>query len=157
MNTLITGGSGFVGSNLAQFLLNQGHRIIAIGRSAPQHRTRHENYRYVSADTTEPGEWQADLEDVDVVVNLAGATIFKRWTAGYKKKIYDRRILTTRNVVAALPKGRSITLCSAAGAGYYGDRGDDILTEDDKPGRDFLARVSLDWEKEALQAADNSC
>jgi uncharacterized protein (TIGR01777 family) len=154
MNILITGGSGFVGSNLAEFLLSRGHRVIAIGRTAEPHRIRHESYRYTSAATTEPGQWQAELEDVDAVVNLAGATIFKRWTAGYKKQIYDSRILTTRNVVAALPKGKIITLCSASGAGYYGDRGDDILTEDDKPGSDFLARVSVDWEKEALQAAD---
>lgn len=154
MKIFITGGSGFVGSNLAQYLLDRGCRIVAIGRSPGRHRIRNDNYRYVSADTTEPGQWQSELEDIDAVVNLAGATIFKRWTAGYKKQIYDSRILTTRNVVAALPKGRIITLCSASGAGYYGDRGDDILTENAEPGHDYLARVSVDWEKESLQAAD---
>ncbi|UCD79085.1 MAG: TIGR01777 family oxidoreductase [Desulfobacterales bacterium] len=154
MKILITGGSGFVGSNLADYLLDRGHRIIATGRSAGQNRIRHESYRYISADTTQPGKWQTELEDVDAVVNLAGTTIFKRWTAGYKKQIYDSRILTTRNIVAALPTGANITLCSASGAGFYGDRGDDILKEDEKPGNDFLAGVSVDWEKEAMQAAD---
>ena len=56
--------------------------------------------------------------------------------------------------MSALPTGKSITLCSASGAGYYGIRADDILDEDQPPGDDFLARVSIDWEKEALQAAD---
>mgnify|MGYP001815519691 FL=1 len=67
--------------------------------------------------------------------------------------IYNSRILTTRHVVAALPEGRSVTLCSASGAGYYGNRGEDILKEDERVGHDFLAGVSKDWEKEAQNAA----
>jgi uncharacterized protein (TIGR01777 family) len=63
--------------------------------------------------------------------------------------------LTTRNVVASLPRGRPIKLCSASGAGYYGSCGDDLLAEDHPAGDDFLAGVSVDWEKEALQAADD--
>ena len=153
MKILITGGSGFVGSNLSDYLLSQGHRVIAVARSPDQHRIRDENYAYISADTTQAGDWQKALADVDAVVNLAGASIFKRWRASYKQQIYDSRILTTRNVVAALPPGKNITLASASGAGYYGDRGDDILKEDEKPGDDFLAGVSVDWEKEAMQAA----
>ena len=154
MKILITGGSGFVGAKLSVYLLGQGHRITALGRSADPQRVRHENFRYVSADTTQPGSWQAELEAVDAVVNLAGATIFKRWTSAYKKQIYDSRVLTTRNLVAGLPPGKNITLCSASGAGYYGDRGDDILKEDERPCDDFLAVVSVDWEKAALRAVD---
>ena len=153
MKILITGGSGFVGSNLANYLLNREHRVLAIGRSEPQHRFDHENYHFVAADTTRAGPWQKELENADAVVNLAGATIFKRWTEKYKKQIYDSRILTTRNVVDALPEGTNITLCSASGAGYYGSRGDDILKEDERAGSDFLAGVSVDWEKEALRAS----
>jgi uncharacterized protein (TIGR01777 family) len=153
MKILITGGSGFVGSNLANYLLNREHQVLAIGRSEPQHRFDHENYHFVAADTTRTGSWQKELEDADAVVNLAGATIFRRWTEKYKKQIYDSRILTTRNVVDALPAGTNITLCSASGAGYYGSRGDDILKEDERAGSDFLAGVSVDWEKEALRAS----
>ena len=154
MKILITGGSGFVGTNLSQYFLSKGHQITAVGRSAHQSHVNHENFQYISADTTQPGKWQEALELQDAVVNLTGTTIFKRWTSSYKKQIYDSRILTTRNVVASLPKDKNMTFCSASGAGYYGNRGDDILKEDDKSGDDFLASVSVDWENEALQAAD---
>ena len=154
MNIFITGGSGFIGTHLADNLLQKGHQVTALGRSADPPDIHHKGYRYISADTTRPGDWQNEFGDADGVVNLAGATIFKRWTAGYKKQIYESRISTTRNVTAALPRGRNITFCSASGAGFYGSRGDDSLKEDEKPGSDFLAGVSVDWEKEALQAAD---
>jgi uncharacterized protein (TIGR01777 family) len=153
MKILITGGSGFVGSNLTDFLLSRGHQVIAIGRSEPQHGVDRANYHFVAADTTSKGPWQKELADADAVVNLAGATIFRRWTKTYKKQIYDSRILTTRNVVEALPSDTNFTLCSASGAGYYGSRKDDILKEDEKAGSDFLADVSKDWEQEASLAS----
>ena len=154
MKIFITGALGFVGSRLSAFLLDHGHHVIAVGRPSQQHVITHENYRYLSADTTQPGPWQDDLNHVDAVVNLAGKSIFRRWSTKYKRQIYTSRILTTRNVVSALPTGRSITLCSASGAGYYGSRADDRLNEDESPGNDFLANISFDWEKEAFQAAE---
>ena len=133
--------------------LRAGQTLTAIGRSAERHRIRHEHYRSIAAATTRPGTGQKEAEDTHAAVTLTGATIFKRWTASYKEMIYNSRILTTRHVVAALPEGRSVTLCSASGAGYYGNRGEDILKEDERVGHDFLAGVSKDWEKEAQNAA----
>lgn len=153
MKILITGGLGFIGSQLSNYLLDRGHAVVAVGRAA-QSRISSARYQYISADTTRSGDWQQALSDVEGVVNLAGKSIFKRWSASYKKAIYDSRILTTRNVVEALPAGRRpVTLCSASGAGYYGNRGDDLIKEDEKPGGDFLASVSADWEAEAWKAA----
>ena len=153
MKILITGGLGFVGANLSDYLLDKGHAVIAVGRAATQERITADRYQYISADTTRPGDWQKALGDVDAVVNLVGKSIFKRWSKSYKKQIYDSRILTTRNVVDALPADQSVVLCSASGAGYYGNRGDDLLKEDEKPGNDFLASVTVDWEAEALKGA----
>jgi len=153
MKILITGGLGFVGANLSDYLLDKGHAVIAVGRAATQNRITADRYQYISADTTRPGDWQKALGDVDAVVNLVGKSIFKRWSEKYKKQIYDSRILTTRNVVDALPADQSVVLCSASGAGYYGNRGDDLLKEGEGPGNDFLASVTVDWEAEALKGA----
>jgi len=151
MKILITGALGFVGTNLSGYLLDKGHTVIAVGRAVTQNRITSDRYQYIAADTSRPGDWQAALVDVDVAVNLAGKSIFKRWSKSYKKQIYDSRILTTRNVVDGLPANASTILCNASGAGYYGNRGDDILKEDEKPGDDFLASLSVDWEAEALK------
>ena len=154
MNVFITGGTGFVGRHLSQHLLNHGHRIKAIGTSPSQNLIHHENFTYIPADATRPGDWQKQLQGVDVVVNLAGRTIFKRWTESYKRQIYDSRVLTTRNVVAALPDDQDVTLCSTSAVGFYGSRGDDILREDEPAGDDFLALLGQDWESAALKAED---
>ncbi len=152
MLIFITGGTGFIGTHLSNFFLNQGHSVTALGVRARQKQIDHSNYRYISADTTQRGAWQEELSHTDTIINLAGTTIFKRWNARYKKLIYDSRILTTRNVVEALPGGSPVTLCSASAVGYYGNRGDDILTEDQPSGDGFLAEVGRDWEREALRA-----
>ena len=152
MKIFITGGSGFVGTNLSFYLLDRGHSIITVGTSSAHKLIRHENFRYISADTTRKGAWQDELKDVDGVINLAGRNIFKLWSANYKKQIYDSRILTTRNLVEAMPDNKEIIFCSTSAAGYYGNRTDEILKEDALPGDDFLAKVCIDWEKEAFQA-----
>ena len=92
------------------------------------------------------------MPEADVIVNLAGRTIFKRWTKAYKKQMQASRILTTRNLVAALPSDCSSMFLSTSAVGLYGSRGDDTLTEDTSAGADFLASLSSDWENEARQA-----
>ncbi|MDH3344242.1 MAG: TIGR01777 family oxidoreductase [Desulfobacteraceae bacterium] len=152
MKIFITGGSGFVGTHLVQDLLYRGHRVIVVGTSSAHKNPPNENFRYISADTTLKGPWQDVLEDVDAIINLAGRNIFKLWSDTYKNQIYNSRILTTRNLVEAVPESKGIILCSTSGAGYYGNRADEVLMEDASPGSDFLAKVSIDWEKEAFLA-----
>ncbi len=151
MKFLITGGTGFVGSFLTQQLLQNGHEVTVIGRSsAPVVRSGH--FHAISADTAQKGSWQHALRDMDVVINLAGMSIFQRWTRAHKQQIYDSRILTTRHVVEGMTGDRSQVLISTSAVGYYGSRGDDILTEAEPCGNDFLSKVGKDWEHEAFEA-----
>ena len=151
MKILITGGTGFVGSFLAKQLIQNEHEVTAIGRSAVVG-VRPGRFQTISADTTRKGSWQDKLKDVDAVINLAGTSIFHRWTSSYKQQIYDSRILTTRHVVEGMTGDRPQTLISTSAVGYYGSRGDDILTESEPSGRDFLSKVGKDWEHEAFEA-----
>jgi uncharacterized protein (TIGR01777 family) len=154
MKVFVTGGSGFVGTYLCKRLLDLGHGVTTVGTRAVHGRISHDHFRYLSADTTTPGDWQEAVADADAVVNLAGKTIFHLWTDRYKQEIYDSRIQTTRNLVDALPRQRPVTVLSASAVGYYGSRGDEVLTEESTVGGDFLARVGRDWEAEALRAAE---
>lgn len=91
----------------------------------------------------------------DWLINLAGASIFRRWSEAYKTEVYDSRIRTTRNLVIALAEGdRRQLLCSTSAVGYYGPRGDEVLTEDSPPDAYFLAKLAEDWEAEALKAQE---
>jgi hypothetical protein len=151
MKFLITGGTGFVGSFLTRQLLQNEHEVTVIGRASVSE-AGPGRFHAISADTTRKGSWQDALKDMDVVINLAGVSIFNRWTPAYKQQIYDSRILTTRHVVAGMSGDRPQTLISTSAVGYYGSRGDDLLSEDEPCGRDFLSRVGKDWEHEAFEA-----
>ncbi len=152
MKVFITGGRGFVGKHLSEFLLQQGCQVVSVSRSQSFDEIDHPDFRYLSADTTQPGDWQTELKDANIVINLAGTNIFHYWTSKYKRSIYDSRILTTRNLVDALSESGDITLISTSAMGYYGNRGDDVLNEQEPVGNDFLAKVCRDWEAEALKA-----
>jgi hypothetical protein len=154
MRILITGGLGFVGTQLSNRLLEKGHQVTVVDHAPEPRPYTPSQVRYLSADTTRPGPWQQAVSDQDVVVNLAGASIFRRWNAKAKELIYSSRILTTRNLVDAFPSGRTIHLLNASAVGYYGPSGDGFLQEGDPPGSDFLAGVCVDWEAEAFKAAE---
>jgi hypothetical protein len=91
----------------------------------------------------------------DWVINLAGAAINTKWTDEAKRILYESRVLTTKNLVAALAAGdRRQLFCSTSAPGYYGPRREEELTEESAPGQDFLAKLAQDWEAEALKAQD---
>jgi hypothetical protein len=152
MRILITGGTGFIGGALVRRLLAEGHTPLVITRLEPGQPLAGVEYRI--ADPAAPGPWQQEVSRQDAVVNLAGASIFSRWSEGAKREIRESRILTTRNLVQALPEGRSVLLLSASAVGYYGSRGDEALEEGAPAGVDFLASLCRDWEQEARRAGE---
>jgi uncharacterized protein (TIGR01777 family) len=154
MKVLITGGLGFVGTQLSIRLLERGHQITVVDRSPEPHEHTPGDVRYVSADTTVEGPWQEEVAAQDGIINLAGASIFSRWNKDTKNLMYDSRVLTTRNVVEAMPGKDGTVLCSTSAVGYYGFRGDEEIAEDGTPGNDFLASLCVDWENEANKAAE---
>ena len=154
---LITGASGFVGKHLVRYFLDRQRHVTGLGtsRSHPDIQES-ENFQWVPADTTVPGDWQEHVAKAEVIVNLAGRNIFKRWTKPYKQAIYDSRIKTTRNIVEAMTPGKTVHFLSTSAAGIYGDAGERELAEDAPPGSDFLAGVCRDWERAALAAEKKS-
>jgi uncharacterized protein (TIGR01777 family) len=154
VKVLITGGLGFVGTQLSIRLLERGYQVTVVDHSTEPHAYTPQDVTYVSADTTIRGAWQEQVSHQDAVINLAGVSIFTRWNDKTKQLMYDSRVLTTRNVVEAMPEKRGRVLCSTSAVGYYGFRGDEELTEQDASGNDFLARLCVDWENEARKAID---
>jgi len=152
MHVLVTGCTGFVGAHLVPFLLEKGHQITGIARRRPAQMAGHPAFRFIAADGTQPGDWQDAVQEADAVINLAGLSIFRRWSEKTKKQIYDSRIQTTRNLVDALPEDKSLVFLSTSAVGLYGPRGDEIVDESASAGDDFLARLSVDWEGEARAA-----
>lgn len=154
MRIFITGGTGFVGRALTAVLVREGQEITILTRGAGKREGR---VSWAHGDPVERGEWQSALQGQDAVINLAGASIFGRWTREAKRKIRESRIVTTRNLVQALAGTGVKHFFSASGVGYYGFHGDEPLTEDSPGGRDFLAELSGDWEKEASEAGKKGC
>lgn len=133
MRVFITGGTGFIGGYLTWLLRERGHEALPQSRRVA---------------------WEA-LEGCDAVVNLAGANIAKgRWTARRKAELRASRVDLTRKLVEtiAAAKRRPKVLVSGSATGFYGDRGDEVLTEASPPGAGFLAELCRDWEKEANYA-----
>lgn len=155
MKIFLTGGTGFVGSFLSRWLALQGHDITILTRKKEPPASPRNGIRFVTGDPKQAGPWMAEVASHDWIINLAGASISTKWTAETKKVLYDSRVLTTRNLVAALAEGdRRQLFCSTSAPGYYGPRGEEELTETSPPGQAFLATLAQDWEAEALKAQD---
>jgi len=132
MKIKVTGATGFIGKRLSRDLAADGHSLELAGRNPVE-----------------------DVGGAQAVVHLAGAPVAQRWTPQAKRQIEESRTMGTRNLVAALARAqaRPEVLISASAIGFYGDRGEETLTEASPAGGDFLAGVCVRWEAEAERAA----
>ena len=149
MKLVIAGGTGFIGERLREAAISKGHEVVILSRRSQR------DFPAVVWDAKSSGEWQSALEKAEAVINLCGTSIVEgRWNMRRKKEIYDSRILPTRALVAALSqaKEKPKVLINASAIGFYGDRAEEELDESSRPGDDFLAKLCVDWEREALMA-----
>ena len=150
MVVAIAGGSGFLGRLLAARLRSESDRVVTLTRKTglPDSITWH-------PDGT-AGTLAADLDGIDAVVNLAGESLADgRWTEARKQILVSSRILPTRTLAAAINACATPprVFVSGSAVGYYGAHGDEPVTETTPPGTDFLARICVEWEKEAREAS----
>lgn len=145
MKVVVTGASGLVGSALVPALEADGHQVLRLVRRPPQ------GAREVAWDPARRTIDASSLAGVEAAVNLSGATIGRRWSAARKAEIRGSRVDSTRLLSGTLATldPRPSALISAGGVGIYGDRGDDILTEESELGEGFLAEVGRAWEEAA--------
>ena len=148
----ISGASGFVGRKLMETLLAGGHSVHALSRHAGMNMPRGVRVFAWDPATGEPPE--ESLSGVEAVIHLAGEPVAQRWNAKVKERIRGSRVAGTANLVSAIARLRrkpGVLVCSSA-IGYYGSRGDEVLTEDSSQGDDFLAEVCAGWEWSASLA-----
>lgn len=154
MKIFLIGGTGFIGSILLQPFIQKGLEVTQLIAPKRNYRVYQKQVRIIRGDPLQPGPWQKSMGEHDIVINLAGTSIFQRWNKKVKAQIYKSRILTTRNVVTGLEKyNKNIKhLFNASGVGYYGYDPKTEFDEESPPGKSFLASVASDWEDEALKA-----
>src|SRR5467141_5263798 len=180
MKVVMAGSSGLVGTALTNSLVRDGHTVVRLVRSGSKKEDgksgeQRQKKNGSSAPRGDEGKiisvaWNPNtcdlegepfgadggkIEGADAVLNLAGASIAgESWSEERKAVLRSSRVHITRELVCALEKLEDgpKTLISASAIGYYGNRGDEVLTEASKPGDDFLARLAQEWEAEAVKA-----
>jgi uncharacterized protein (TIGR01777 family) len=154
MRILITGASGLIGKALQRSFTENGYEMLLAGRGEP----KGANEIQWSVEDGFREEDLSRLEGLDAVVHLAGEGIAGlRWTDEKKKAIRDSRVHGTHNLVDTLAelKQKPKVLVAGSAMGFYGDRGDEILTETSRPGDTFLSDVCKEWEMESRRAEDS--
>ncbi len=147
----ITGASGLIGSELSAFLGTAGYRVQPLVRRCPREGTDEIEWN--------PGDGRIDgpaLEGVEAIIHLAGENLLGRWSEDKRRRIRSSRIEGTdliARAVAALDRPPRV-LVSASAIGFYGDRGDEVLTEDSAAGDGFLADLCAEWEAATTPAEE---
>lgn len=148
MHILITGGTGFVGSSLTNFLLGKGYRITIL--------THKKNITIGGVKAISNINEIKSNEKIDGIINLAGAAISKNWSDNYKQELITSRVNTTKEVILLIKRleKKPDILISASAIGYYGSQDDNIIDEKSQPHNEFTSQLCHKWESEALKAED---
>ena len=151
MRVLISGASGLIGQALTRALTARGHEPVALVRRAP----REGEVQWSPGEPLDPEK----LAGCDAVVHLAGKNIAGYWTEKFKQEVRDSRVRGTQTLANAAAgsyrqRGQPRVFLSASAIGYYGDRGDELLTEESGPGQGFLADLAQQWEAATGPARD---
>jgi uncharacterized protein len=159
LRVTVTGATGLVGTSLLAALQRAGAQVTVLSRDAERARKRLSG---AGLAPLEAFDWDllgeaapaAALEGRDALVSLAGENVAQRWSESSRQRIRDSRVTGTRNLLAGLERTeqRPRALISASAIGYYGAHGEEPLDEEAPPGKDFLARVCVEWEAEASKA-----
>ena len=148
LKVLITGGSGFIGRHLSRRIRESGGEVAIVTRSPNPSIP----FQQITWDSLSNEEKSSKLvEGYDMIVNLSGAGIEKKWSEAYKKEMLESRIRSTSTIVKAInsSKERPKYFVNASAVGYYGDVEGKAVDEDSKPGDDYLANLCVSWEEEA--------
>ncbi len=156
---IVTGATGLIGKKLCDELILKGNDVIIFTRNVFSAKKTIPNANdYIEWDYTKPEIWKQHIEGKDAVIHLAGASVAgKRWNDEYKSVIRDSRIVSTKNLAEAIVQctAKPKVFITSSGSGYYGDRGNEILSENDNDGKDFLPQVCKDWESAASLVESN--
>jgi uncharacterized protein len=154
MKCVISGGTGFIGRRIVERLLRDQHYVGVWSRQpGREKRAAVASFSWDRLHGEPPAE---SLNTMDAVIHLAGEPVAQRWNDEVKRRIRDSRVLGTRALVDAISRVRhkpKVLVCASA-IGYYGDRGDEVLTESSTAGGGFLADVCQAWEAEASRAGE---
>jgi uncharacterized protein (TIGR01777 family) len=161
MRVTVTGATGLIGPHLLGALQQRGAHVSVLSRDAERARKRLDDAGIAPVEAfdwdlmSEPAPVQA-LEGRDAVVHLAGENVAQRWSTRAKRAIRESRVTGTRNLLAGIRQSEHPpeTLVSSSAVGYYGAHGEEPLDEDAPPGSDFLAEICVEWEAEAIKAAE---
>jgi hypothetical protein len=150
MRITITGATGLIGGGLRRHLTACGHELRCLSRKAPS------QPGWFAWDAISGAPPRESLEGSDAVIHLAGEPVAQRWSPEAKRRIRSSRELGTQTLVETLADltRRPEVLVSASAIGYYGDRADELLSENAHPGSGFLSEVCVEWERAAQLASE---
>ena len=164
MRLLLLGCTGFIGRELIPKLLASGNQLTVISRKSPRNFHSSDKLTYLKYDLTVPDNWEKlaiiqALEQAEGIINLAGEPITeKRWTKSHREKIKQSRLSTTQGLIDGMKKSKNTAkvLINASAIGFYGTSQEDLFTEENPSGKDFLANVCSQWEEIALKKPNST-